>query len=326
MTMRKESGTTLRRDLTEASWEYADRLAQQGFIGLKVAPLHEVGEMSASYPVMKVENFVTIEETARNNQGKYNEADGEFGSGSYSCEDRGLQGNLSDANVRQYASFLDLEMAKTRVLTHKVLLAQEKRISDLVMDSSTFTYNSADTTWATAASATPLADIETGMDTIHQKTGIPKEMMTVILGSTDFTLLCKCDEVIDQVKYTYSGDQGVRPSRLKPMHIATILQCKQVLVGFSGYNSKVEGETMSVSGVWPDDYCMVAVIADEGAPLEEPSAFRTMLWTPDSPQNPVVERWYSDDYRGQRIRVRHNVDEVATAEADLLTYLINTTP
>jgi hypothetical protein len=51
-----------------------------------------------------------------------------------------------------------------------------------------------------------------------------------------------------------------------------------------------------------------------------------MLWTADSPVNPVVETYRDDSRRGTVLRVRHDVDEVATAEANLLQYRLNIDP
>ena len=324
MGMHPESGVTLRRDLTAAANEYAELKARElGFIGMRVAAMFGVGMQAATYPVICRENFLKREEDSRQGDGRYNFIDGKFGSRSYECVDRGLSSLLDDATRRRYSTFLDFEVAMTRILTHKILLNHEYRTATLAW--ATGSAQSVSNAWSDATNGTPLANIATGLDTIRQNTGIPQSMVSLVLPQADFTNMCRTAEVIDQVKYTFSGSGGVRPAILKAEHIATILQIKEVLIAGAGYDIKEEGITPSVSSIWTAGKAQLAVLADADAPLEEPSAWRTLLWKEDSPELPVMERYYSDDRRGQVLRQRHNSVEVGTADADLLNYLIDTT-
>jgi len=150
-------------------------------------------------------------------------------------------------------------------------------------------------------------------------------MISLICPRADFRYMVRTAEMIDQVKYTYGANSGIRPHLLKPAQVAAILGIKEVLVPELAYNSKPEGETASMSAIWTAGKAMLAVLADgEDYPLELPAAWRTMLWTADAPVDPVVERYRDESRRSQIVRCRQNTDEVATAEADLLAYLLDT--
>jgi len=321
----ESSSITLRRDLSQTAQEFDDELAAGGLIADRVAPINKVGEATAGYPIINRENFQTEDDTKRNDDGTYNFIDGKFGKGTYSVDDHGLSTILDDAAKRRYATFLDFENAMTRILQWRIKMARERRTATMVMDTAVYTPNNAATTWATAASADPAADVEAGVLAIKQNSGIPRSMISFICPRTDFNLLCKCAAIIDQVKYTFSGNDGVRPAYLKPKHIAAILELKEVIVPDGAYNSKPEGETASMTSVWGSGKAMLAVLAKgPDTPLEFPAAWRTMLWTEDSPIFPVFERYYSNDRRGEVLRARAQTDEVSTAEANLLTYMIDT--
>lgn len=322
----EDSATELRRDLSLVSQEYAAEMIRTfGFIGQRVAPVAEVAEAEGRFPVLSRENFLNVPETARAEDGSYNRVQGSFSTLPFACEDNGLEHPVDDRRVRRLGSQLAGEQSVTRILTHKVLLAAEKRVADLVQDSSTYTFTNADTAWSTEASAVPLDDIATGLASITSESGVPAGMVSLILSKADFDYMVRTDQFLDQVKYTYGRNDGVRPALVSAEVAAAVCGVKEVLVGQGGYNSAAEGETVSVSNVWSTGEAMLAVLAEPNSDLETMSQWRTLLWTADSPTNPVVEMYREERVRGGVVRVRHDVDEVATAAANLLCYGIDTT-
>lgn len=325
MAMLPASGVSLRRDLTATAYEYADQIAISEMIGLKVAPIFKTGEAKSSYPIITRKNFTKQDNDKRGSDGRYNFIDTEFDSGNFDCEDRGLSDLLDDARKKRYATFLDFEAAVSRILTYRMMMGLERRIAAMAFNAVTFTAHNATTSWATATTADPAGDVQTGCRAISRKTGIPKSRISLICPESDFDLLCKTAAIIAQVQYTFSGNAGVRPAVLKPQHIATVLGIKEVLVPDGAYDSAPEGETESLTAVWTEGKAMLAVLAEgENYSLELPAAFRTMLWVEDSLEYPVIDRYYDNDRRGEVIRARANSDEVLTSEADLLSYYIDT--
>jgi len=325
MTIHIASGSTLRRDLAAVAKEYDDLMAQSMFIADRVAPAFPVAEAAAAYPVWLRESFLKAADTNRNPDGSYNRIDGELGTLTYECVEHGLETALDDRRLRLYSSFIDFEMAMTRTLRHRVLLAREKRVAALVNNAVTFSAVAAATAWSTHATAVPMTDIGTGLTKLELNTGIPRSQVSVIMPQADYINCVQCATVIAKLQYTFSGNQGIQPHLVKPAQLATILDVKEVLVAMGGYDTKEDVITPSVSAIWAAGYVTLAYLATPGQPLEMPSAFRTMRWTADASEDIVVERYRDETVRSGIVRVREDSDEVATAEADLMNYLISTT-
>jgi hypothetical protein len=74
-------------------------------------------------------------------------------------------------------------------------------------------------------------------------------------------------------------------------------------------NTALEGQAATLADIWSDDYCMVARVAPQGAPLRTPCVARTFLWTPDSASELVVEQYREEQVRANVLRVRHDLGE-----------------
>ena len=321
-----ESTTTLRRDLQATAMEYAAETAQGMFIADRVCPACTVEQQAAEYPVWLRENFLDIADGSRTEDGAYNRISSRLGSLNYATEEYGFEQSLDDRKRARWASLLDWEQQATRSEVHRLLLARERRAAAVVNDSSTFTAVSADTIWSTHASAVPLTDIGTGLTALELRTGLPRSLISVIMPQGDFINCVSCTQVRDLLKYTFNSNDGIQPHLVTPAQLATILGVKEVLVGMGGYNTANEGLTASISAIWTAGHVTLAYLASPGDPIDAMSAFRTMRWRDDTPEDIVVETYRDNKVRADVVRVREEADEVATAEADLMNYLIDTTP
>lgn len=313
------STATLRRDLAAAAMEYDAGAAQTMFIGQRVAPICRVGEQAANYPIITRENFLKTPETRRATSGAYNRTVGEFDTGNYTCEEHGLEAPLDDAKVRRYASYFDMEQAETRRLYHNLLLDHERRVRAAWTG---FTAHACTTAWATIATAVPISDILTGCAALEQACGMPRSMFSFIVSGADMQYISQGTTVKDQIKYTYPG---LVPGQLPAQILASLLGIKEVLVAGSAYDTIEEGVAATLAQVWAAGAAWLAVLAPPDSGIEIPSAARTMLWVPDSPDLVVVESYRDESVRGDVLRVRQNTDEVLTASVDLLAYEITTT-
>ncbi len=318
--MRPEStSVTLRRDLTETAQEYAAGKAVKKFIGPQIAPISEVGEAEASYPIMNRENFKKVDDDERAEDGAYNRITGEFGKGSYECVDRGLEYVLDDRRRKRYKTWVDFEQAATRILYFRLMMAHERRIAALTLNNGSFTLNGAATAWSDSSNAVPLTDLQTGIEALEDNCGVDASDLSLIIPRADFKEMMATTQVTNLVKYTYPGE---RPFLLKPNQVASMLQIKEVLIAKGAYDSAPEGETESHSQVWTAGASMLAVLADgPEMELEEgPQLARTLLWTEDSPEFPVMERYRDDAKRAEVLRARFDYDQVLIGALDLFGY------
>jgi hypothetical protein len=296
-----------------------------GFIAERVAPLIEVAEKSSRYPVFNRENYLKRRDIKRAPGGRYNEFEFAFSDASYSCQEHGLEGVCDDSEVKKWASFFDYEVEVMNPLQHSILLEHEARVASLVFNDVTYTVNAASGKWSAVATDIP-GDINTRCLAITQQTGIPKQMMSLVVSALTFWRMNRNTAINDQVKYTFSANQGVRPFELTTQQMAAVLGIKEIIVGGSVADTKPEGETPVLAGLWSDTRAQIAVLAQPRGRWNRPSAWRTALWTADSPVSPVVESYRDDSRRGNVIRVRHDTDELLSAEANLLNQYINIDP
>jgi len=320
--MRPEStSVTYRPDLSALVNEYDAEKAAARFIGRRAAPIFTVPEASGGFPIMSRENFRKPATQKRAEGASFNRITGEFGKGTFDCEENGLEYPIDDRRRRRFRNLIDAEAAASRVLWYQLLMGHEIRVAALFSGGG-FTNHNVTTAWTTVATAAPLDDIASGVEALEDKCGVGPEDISIVMPRTDFREFMRVTQVTDKIKYTYPGMQ---PSLLQPLQVAAMLGVKQVLVARSGYDIKEEGVAESISQIWTAGVIYIAVLADEGAPLEEPSAARTMMWDVNAPELPVIESYREEKVKSDIVRARMDTDEVLIGEKDLFAYKLTNT-
>lgn len=315
------STVVFRPDLNVFAYEYDQQMGEKLFIGLRAAPMFPCAEMSGQYEFATRASFRKRANTNRAPDGAYNRISGEFGQGNFACEDHGLEYRVDERRRKQYGSIFNAEVAGTRILRQQTMMALEGRVASLYSNAG-FTNHNVATAWSEVATAAPLDDIITGCEALSTKTGIPRSMMSVIMPRADYQEMIKTKQVNDKLQYTYNG---VIPAEIAPGVVAAMLEIKEVIIANASYDSAAEGETESSALFWAAGVIYIAVLAPQNASWDFPSAARTILWTNDSPELPVIESYYEDRTRSTIIRMRDDTDEKITMEADLLVYQLTNT-
>ncbi len=320
--LRESTSVVLRSDLTAVAQEYAVEKALARFIGRRAAPIFEAGQFTGNFPIMNRENFKKRTPTNRAPDGSFNRITGEFGNGTFSTEDHGLEYPIDRERRARYARFIDAEAAATQILYSQIMLDHEFRVATLYSDAG-FSNTNVTTAWSTTASAVPLDDLATGIEALADNCGAGGDDISLIIPRADFRELLRVAQVVDKGKYTYPG---LQPSLYSPMQVAAMLGIKEVLIASSAYDTTEEGVAESVSQIWTAGVMYLAVLAKEGDPLEIPSAARTILWTDRAPEFPVIESYEEPKIDADIVRVRENTDEILIgAEPDLFTYQLTNT-
>lgn len=320
--MRPESTTvSLRTDLSQTFQEFNDTAAALKFIADKASPVFESAEASANFPVMKRENFQKNSDDARADGAAFNRIVGEFGNGTFSTDEHGLEYPVTDRMRRRYATFFDAEAGATRILWYKMKLNRERRVAASYVAAGLTNHN-VGTAWSTVATADPASDIQTGVETLEDNCGCDASELSLIIPRADFREALRTGAIIEQAKYTFPG---IRPALLSKAQLAAILGIKEVLVARGSYDTAIEGETISMSSIWTAGITYLVLLSDPGDPLEVPSAFRTVLWTANAPELPVVESYREEKVTADIVRIRDDTDEIAPAETDLMAYQLTNT-
>lgn len=315
MAMRPDStSVSLRRDLSAVFNEFDEKKAADRFIARRAAPGFHVAEQSGKYPVFNRENFQKLPESARAADGGYNRIVGEFGDGLYSCDEHGLEFRIDDKRRRRYQTFFGAEIGGTRILWFNMMLLYEKRVADLYASTAIPT-TAVSTVWTTVATADPVGDIAIAAQKIEDASGVDQSELSLIIPRADYREMVATDQFTEQIKYTVPG---VRPAVLPSAAAAEILGIKEVLVAKGNYDSAIEGETIVHAQIWPSTIMYLALLAEDGDPLEIPSAFRTFFWDADAPEMPVMESYREENTRSDILRARDDTDEAATGTVGVM--------
>jgi len=320
--MRPESSTVIfRDDLAAIANEYDERTAATRFIGRRVAPLAPVDKMVGEYPIMNRENFTKPARTERAQSGAYNRITGEFGKGTYTCEEHGLEHPIDDRRRARYAHLFDAESAATRILRFQLLLNHERRIYSLISGIG-WTNHDVATAWSSATTAVPLDDIQSGVEAIQDACGAANDEIRLVIPRADYRELLRTTQVKEKV---LAGFTGLPPAQMKPQQLAALLEIGGVLRAAASYDTKEEGVAETHGQIWTAGVMWLLVCCNENDGLDMPSAARTIIWTAGAPALPVVETYRDDTVRADIVRARDDTDEVAISDANVFGYQITNT-
>jgi len=280
------------------AWEFIEN--QNLFIGTRLSPDFGVPEQSADYPCYPKEYAVNMPDTKRSERGNYNRVDWKFETDTYSCVENGIEERVDDVEKKLYARYFNAEVMAARRATATILRRREKATLDIPQALSADA--SPTNEWDDATNAAPLADVNTGRNTIEAATGVYPN--TLVIAGTTFQDLGVAATIIDRIKYTHPG---VKKGELTKELLAEYLNLEQVLVSTAAYNSAKQGATAVMTKMWDEEYALLAC-CQTGQDLMMPSYMRTFRWTKECPSPVVVESYYNDEVRGNIVRCRDFTD------------------
>lgn len=160
-----------------------------------------------------------------------------------STKDSALDDAIPIDDINNAAGSVDPVGNAAMSLTDLILLAREKRAADLVFAAATYPTGhkvqlSGATQW-TDASSTPIADINTGLDTPLMRPN------TMTLGRIAWTALRSHPDIMKAVNRT-AGDQG----NARVQDVAELFELQQVIVGESFIGTAAKGQAFAKSRVW----------------------------------------------------------------------------
>jgi hypothetical protein len=276
------------------------------FIGLKVAPLIGVDRKAAVYPAITRESLIRTSDVKRAARSAYNRDSFETEDKEYSCKEYGSEQAIDDSERAFYKNDFDAAKLATMTAGRRILQAQEQRIADAVMNTTTFTGAALYTDNSGSPWATIGTDIKSQVLTAKEavRTNCGMEANSLIINKPTLNSLLKNTAIIEAVKYT-------RLATVKEITdaLAAYFDLDQILVGKGVKNSAKEGQTFSKTDIWSSTYAMVALLAKSND-LSEPALMRTFNWEQDgSAAGIVVEEYREEQTRSNVYRARHSVDE-----------------
>lgn len=302
--------STLRPDLASSLEEFDLLMDSSGFISHRVLPVIDVGAQSGNFGKIPLEELLKNRTTKRAPGSAYNRGHWKFETGTFATEEHGFEEPIDDREARAYAAYFDAEVMATTRCQRIIAENQEKRVADLVFNTTTWTGASLTTSvsneWDDATNATPIADVEAAVQKVYDGSGLWANAL--VITRKVFRNLRNCDEVIERIHASGSGDR-VRASDITVQQLAQVFDLDYILVGGGSKNSADEGQAASVAPVWSGEYAMVCRVAT-GSDFREPCIGRIFHWSGDSSEiDGRVEMYRDEVVRSDVVRVRHDVDE-----------------
>lgn len=302
--------STQRPDLAASFEEFDVMMDAQGFIGQRVLPVVSVAKQSGTFGKIPLEQLLQDRDTVRAPGSGYNRGDWKFETSTYETIENGIEEPVDDREAQMYSDYFDAEQVAATRAMRAVLESQERRVSDLVFNATTWTGASLTTAvtneWDDATNATPIADIEAAIQKVYDGSGLWPNAL--IINRKVFRNLRQCDEIIDRVKY--QGFQDVRTANITTAALAQVFDLERIIVAGGTKNTANEGASASLSPIWSGEYAMVAKVATSND-FREPCIGRIFHWLGDGSElDGRVESYRDETVRADIVRVRHDVDEM----------------
>jgi len=305
---RPTASTTLQRpDLGAIAYEYMLAASQRGFIGLQLLPIFGVSEQSADFPVIPIEALIKLPATARRTaRGKYQRGDYEFETDTYSCIEHGWEEPVDETEAKLYRRFFNAEEIAVMRATDIILRLQEKRIADMLFNTSNITNTAAVTTeWSTAATCTPKADVKAAKQAMRAASGLEPD--AIAMSKKVFENVLISDEIKDYMQYT--NPHFLSTEEQQRQMLAKYLGVEDILIGNAIYDAAKKNKAFTITDIWDDEYVLLYKKAMNSQDLREPALGRTFLWEADTPNNIITESYREEQTRSDIYRVRQYTDE-----------------
>jgi len=297
---------TQRPDLSASLEEFDLAMDSAGFIGHRILRHTPVASQSGNFGKIPIEELLQNRDTARAPGSGYNRGEFKFETATYTTEEHGVEEPVDDREAAMYANYFDAEVISTMRAQRAVVEAQEKRIADMIFNTTTYTPTTVTNEWDDSANATPIDDVETKVQALYDASGLWPNAM--VITQKVFRNLRNVAQIVDRVKY--QGFQDARPGNITIAALAQALAIDNILVAGGTKNTANEGQTASLSPIWSGEYSWIGRIATMDD-FREPCVGRIFHWTGDgSQENGLVESYRDESVRSDIIRVRHDVDEV----------------
>lgn len=302
---------TLRPELAGSLMEFDLAMNYAGMVSNRILPVMEVQKPSGKYGKIPIEQLLQQRETLRAPGSGYNRGNFSFTELSFACEEHGAEEVVDDREADIYADYFDAELVATMRAYSAVLVNQEKRVADLLFNTSTYTgaslYTDLTTAWSAHSTATPIADVLAASKKVYDNTGLFAN--SLIINRFVWRDLIRCNQIIDAIEASGAG-QTAKLRDITTDMVARALDLDMVIVADSTRNTAKEGQPAAPGQIWSSSYAMVARICTTND-IREPGLGRIFHYAGDgSNVNGTVESYRDESVRGDVIRVRHDVDEV----------------
>lgn len=279
--------------LTNISIAYMNDM--DSFVASKVFPTVNVAKQSDKYFTYSQADFYRDQAQVRS--GGTESAGSGYGlsTDTYSSQVYALHKDVDDQVRANSDAPLDPDQDATRFLAHQMMIRQERDWATKFFTTSVWGNDSTPSTLWDASGSDPIADIQTGINTILSDTGYLAN--TLVLSYAAYKTLRNHPDIVDRYKYT-SADS------ISPELIGKVVDLPRVMVMKGVYNSAVEGASASYGQIGDKDALLCYVAPSAG--LMTASAGYNFVWNGVGGglgTSTAVSRFRMDHLRSDRIEI-----------------------
>lgn len=221
----------------------------------RLLPIVPVAKESDKYYVFRREELI-IEKALRAAGAEAKEISWDVDTATYSAEEYALKHLVPDRIMNNADNPVRPKITSTQKLTEKLLLAQERRVQQLVQSSVNVTQGAAAAVQWDQASPNIESDVDTAKDGVRLGAGV--EPSSILLAYKVAQIVKRDTTVRNLIRYTVPGDILLRNGDLPP-----VLWNLEVIVAGAVRNTANDNATESIKDIWTDD---VLVFYKEATP------------------------------------------------------------
>ncbi len=220
----------------------------EALIADQVLPYVQVGKKEFKYLSYEKSERFTLPDNYIGRKGTPNQVEFNATEDTDTCVDYGLSDLVPQDDIDNAPPNYDPLGNAVEGIQDLNLLAREKRVADLVFNTSSFASAnksalSGTDKWSDFTNSDPIEDILTALDVCIMRPNV------MVLGNSVWTVLRRHPKVIKATNKN-SGDSGVAARQA----VAELLELQEILVGQGWLNSSKKGQTASFARVW-GNYC-----------------------------------------------------------------------
>ena len=240
--------------------------------------------------------------TVRAPKTAYGEVDRTYEKDDYLTIDRGLTEVVDDADAMEQSRFFDMEATAAKLVWRNMMIAQEKRVADLIMNESNFGKFDAEENYTVANLATMNVpeDLKKAGRSVRKR----GEMLnTMVMSRNVWDLITQSTKLIQYFFGQLQGSASLTPAMLSERFIGG----GQILIADATYSKAKKGkanvEDTDLEYIWGDDYIWLGNVQG-GFPDGEGGAARTIVWEQQVPGLFITETYRDEQRRSDVVRVR----------------------
>jgi hypothetical protein len=279
---------------------------EKQFIAEKVSPIHTVGSRAGRYPRIRIAKgeLMKRDSTRRGPSGTYNEVSQKYEWDTYDCEDRGLAERIDDANSLEMDKFFDMEVTTAKLVKRKMMIDQEIRVAEMLMNPSNFNSTAAKVNYTNTLIATidfPF-DLQAAQARLEAKAVIPN---TLIITRALWDQIRR-STLLQTFLFNNLNTAGSR--LITTSHIKDGFGIENIYIATPNYDQANKAKAAALTPIWTPNYIWLGKV--EGGDFQNGGATRTLVWGADCPGGLyITETWRDEERRGDMVRVRTHTSE-----------------